>query len=437
MNAAAHRAVIAGTGVAGAVAACDLRARGFEVWMLEVPRRRPVRSLEAIPAAAVAALHELGLAPCLARASPVTTIGFDNAWDGAATARIVEGTWVCVERDALARSLRDEAIARGAHLVPVHRLPPVQRCPQAGGFRWGAPGLPAASAVAIDATGRAAAWSRPTVHTATRVAMVFRGPGSPCPRRGRIVRGHASWAYALFHPHHTTVGIVAPPVGAARPGEIPHDLAQELALSSPGAFRLERRCAAHAQWATAPAWIGADHAQLAIGDAALAYDPMAGHGVRFAIASASAAAACVETLREAGDARPEARSAAALYYDDFVASARRRHVAQLDARARGVPATPDPAVPPDLVLQFSAELVATGLRHGDRIVADTGIRLATGELARWLGPLDLLALRTLASSPRPARELCAALRTSGLAPAHAEAVLRWCLGRGVLTATRG
>ena len=432
MDPAAHRVVIAGTGIAGAVAACDLRARGFEVWMLEIPRR-PVRSLEAIPAAAVAALRELRLEPCLARARAVATIGFDNAWDGDGAAHIVDGTWFCVERDALARSLRDEAIARGAHLVAVDRIPPMSRCSATRGFRWDATGLPATTAVAIDATGRAAAWSRPTVRSATRVAMIFRGPGSRCPRRGRIVRSDASWAYALFHPHHTTVGIVAPPRRPARPGEIPHDIASALALSSPAAFRLERRCAAHAQWATVPASIGTAHAQLAIGDAALAYDPMAGQGIRFAIASASAASACVETLRT-GSARPDALCAAALYYDEFVASARRRHLAQLEAR--GTPHTPDPAVPDDVALEFSAELVATGIRRGDRIVPDTSIRLASGELARWLGPLDLLALRTLARAPRPARELCAALRASGLTAAHAEAVLRWCLGRGVLAASR-
>jgi flavin-dependent dehydrogenase len=450
-----NRVVIAGSGVAGAVAACDLRGRDFDVWILELPRLRPARGVEAIPAVTIAALRELGLEACLARAGATASHGFDNAWR--APPRVLDGLWAYFERDAFARALRDEAIARGAHVVAVDRIPPLTRCSITGGYRWQLAGLPTTARTAIDATGRAAVWSRPLARQAPSVAALFRGPGSPCPRRGRITRTADGWAYALFHPDATTVGIVSPAARPGHPRTISDDVAHQLALPSPAEFRPERRCAAHAQWAATPATLTADHARFAIGDAALAYAPLAGQGLRFAIASAAAAAACTDTCRTARRlspghlavaahhdepfaASPRRRhlaelDAAALYYEEFATGARRRHLAHLahlDALDAPDP-VPAPALATNVPLQFAAEIAATGVRRGPRIVPEAGLRLADGELIRWLGPFDLLALRALARAPSPAHQLHATLCAQGLDPAHADAVLRWCVARGVLT----
>jgi 2-polyprenyl-6-methoxyphenol hydroxylase-like FAD-dependent oxidoreductase len=418
------RAVIAGAGIAGAVAACELRQRGFEVWLLEPARGRRARGIEAHAPGTVAALHALGLGSSLDRAGAVAMDGFENAWAGAARVRILDGIWHHVERAALARALRAAAIERGARVVPVERLPRLVRRDDAGPFCWDVAGLPLTSRIAVDATGRAARWSRPIARHGAQVASLFRGPGGARPRRGRIARTTSGWAYALFHPEATTVGVVSDGRhGAAR--ALSDEDAVALGLASPAWFRFDRRCAAHAQWAVRAASLGPDHARLAVGDAALAYEPIAGQGVRFAVTSAVAAAACCE-------ARPEDLQAAARYYDEFVASARRRHIAQLDARGREAEEIQERPVGDDIALRFSAEIVPTGILRERRLVPDVGLRLSDGELVRWLGQFDLLILRELAAAPRVVRDLRETLQARGLSLVHAEALVQWCVRRGVL-----
>ena len=433
MTAGDNDVVIAGTGIAGAVAACELRRRGFAVWMLEPARTYGARGIEALPAATVAAFHDLGLGACLVRAAAVAVRGFENAWEGVSQPRVLDGIWHHVERHALARALRDAALERGAHVLRVERLPPLVPGDGGGPFRWEVAGLPPVSRFSVDATGRAARWSRPVIRGGDQIATLFRGPGAPRPRRGRIVRTTAGWAYALFHPAATTVGVVTTAPRIAPRGTLSTEVADALELASPEAFQLERRCAAYPQWAASPSSTLPARGRFAVGDAALAYEPIAGQGVRFALASAVAAAACCATQRDVGGAGTGDFQAAAQYFEEFVGSARRRHLAQLDAREGDASDTPAPVVAEDVALRFAAEIAPTGLRQDSQIVAGVGIRLTNGELVRWLGRFDLLDLHELAGEPRAARELHVMLQERGVPRTHAEALVQWCVRHGVLS----
>jgi len=83
-----------------------------------------------------------------------------------------------------------------------------------------------------------------------------------------------------------------------------------------GARYLGRR-PAFPQWCENPI----EGRRIAVGDAAFAYDPLAGQGIRFALASAFAAASVIQCWKENGD-----HGTANCFYGDFVRQARARHL---------------------------------------------------------------------------------------------------------------
>jgi 2-polyprenyl-6-methoxyphenol hydroxylase-like FAD-dependent oxidoreductase len=417
--------VIAGNGIAASIVACELRRHGFEVWLIERSAGETAEGVEALSAAAVTAFTNLGLESVFAYAGAVVGEGFENAWEGLDNIRFIKEPCLNVERGALARALRSEAAARGARTLCESRLPrltpsndPTQ------GFDWAVPGLPRSSMAAIDATGRSARWIGKIARRELKVASLFRGPGTNKMRSGRVVRTPTGWAYALFHPDQTTVGLIdiENPSNVGR--RLPNALAEALDLPASEHFHLLRRCPANAQWALVPI----KGSLLAIGDAAFACEPVAGQGIRFALASATAAAAVLVNQRDGYRADVARR-----YYLNLVDSARRRHLAYLDAMADDFLPKQSRLVGPEDSLVFSGEVIATGLRRGDVIVQDYCLRMPDGGLVRWLGRFDLLELRTLAATPRSISMLQEALRELGLGCADVETLLRWSIDRRVLS----
>jgi hypothetical protein len=364
----------------------------------------------------------LGLASAFERAGAVVSSGFENAWESPDRPRIMEGSWMYVERGALALSLRHEAISRGAKTITRTQLPPLQPASDAEqGFKWTIPGLPQGSVAAIDATGRAARWIGAIQRRDLKVATLFCGPGLSRMRPGRIVRTSTGWAYALFHPELTTVGIIeTPPASRNEPG-VPRTIASALDLREPENLHLARRRAAHAQWARTPI----QGRLLAVGDAALAYEPLAGQGLHFALSSAAAAAVVISQC----DGGPE--SVARRYYGDLVAGARRRHLAQLDSMA-GELRPPRAIIGPRETLAFCGKIVVTGVRRGDKIIEEPCLRLRDGGLVRWLGNFDLLELRAVLASPCSSAVLAEALRARGLQSPNIEHLLQWSVDHEIL-----
>lgn len=391
------RVVIQGDGVAASALACCLAGRGFDVVMIGRPSPSPglaPPTIEALPEATVRMLAEVGLGRALDEAGAVVVRGFENRYDKAG--RVLEGMWAHVDRAGLARACRREARREGAVLAAMGAAP--------SGLAW----------ANVDATGRSARWSRPVARYGAAVATLYAGPGRSSSRPGRIVGTDGGWAYRLDHPDGTTVGVVSRhPAGAALDGQ----LGEALDVDGPGAFVRVGSRPASVQWSECCVGEG----RLAIGDAALAYSPLAGQGLRFAVASALAASAVLESWRE-GDT-----TAAAEYYRAFVDGARRRHLAKLaalDVGGAGARHAPDGRHGADGV-RFAARVERVGLNVGGRIVTDEACVLPDGGVVRWVGGFDLLALRDCT-------DVATALAASGMSDRTGQALVDWALRAGVL-----
>jgi flavin-dependent dehydrogenase len=434
------RVVIAGAGPAGAILACLLRRRGMGVWLVQRAHDRDDESfpsIEALPARAAAAFVREGLGAVLRRAGAVGGRGFETGVERAAASpstgalvgapgHAAVAPWVYVDRMKLARELRAEASALGARLVHAAHLPNLvaSGAPEPG-WIWTHAGLPSTSHFAVDASGRSARWIGPAVQRAPRVAHLYLGPGTDAQRAGRVVQTRGGWAYALAHPEASTVGVIEP--GGRLPRmELDLSVAQALALETPEAYRFVRRVKAHAQWARTPVTAHL----LAVGDAAFACDPIAGQGLRFALASASAAAVVLASMLDDAMAANLARE----YYTEFVESARRRHLRHLAPDEGRVGPMPLRA---DDVLSLARPLDLVAVRRGQVLAREPALRTADGELVRWAGGVDLLILREAAVRPMTVTALTLSLGKAGIPPAEAASLLAWGVDRGVLCRPSG
>ena len=394
--------VVAGGGVAAAATAVRLRGLGFGVRLLVRPGPVP-RGVEALPRRALGLLDVLG-EPGLV----------DDAGGVAVTGEGDEPTRVHVERTALARALLDAARARGVVVDEVRRLPPTSAV------------LPVAAAV-VDATGRAAAWSRPLLTDGHDVAWQFEGP----PQSDlalRVAGGEGWWAYRLGTPATTWAGVV---VAAGQPA--PDEAFTGLGLD-PRVMVGRGRRAARVQRAE-QAVVGR---RIAVGDAALAHDPIAGAGVRFALASAVAAATTIATW----DEDPGRRQLAADYYEDLVAGEYARHV-EARAASSSFFSGPDLSRRPTTevvrrdkspgMVRFAGIVEQAPLAVDGLVRPDAAVRLPDATITRWLGSFDLLVLARLAAEPVPRIVLLARLQQEGLDVETARVIVAWALRHGLLT----
>ncbi|WP_437825269.1 FAD-dependent oxidoreductase [Sorangium sp. So ce1153] len=427
MSRAGH-VVVVGAGASGCLLAILLRTRGMAVTLVDLPVRPRGDSVEAIPEPAIRLLSELGLLEATRRAGAVPVRGFDNAWDERAV-RVAEGWFLHVEREALAASLRAEAMSRGAALRQ-GRAGPLRE--ETHGVRADVAGEIIKGDAAVDATGRAAFFGRPVRHATPFTACLFDAPGSAVPGRGRVVRVGEGAAYRLDHPGRCTAAAVYP--SAAEPPGV-RVVARALGLEGAELVQSGYR-AASVQWSSAPV----RGRTIAVGDAALAYDPVAGQGIRFALQSALAAAAVLDTWRrDSGFAGPMP-SIAAEYYRDLIDGARARHERSL-ARLRGGPdldeRSPEIDIAPGDWVEFCGSSRRAGLVEAGFVVEREAWVLADGGLVRYLGSLDLALLRDLATRPRRASDLCAELCALGVSDAAARSAIRFCASRGLMARVGG
>jgi hypothetical protein len=339
---------------------------------------------EAIPEAAFPLIAELGLDDAVAEAGGRIVNGFENAW--VPTAPVLRpGRWLHLERRAFAAAAVRVALARGAQISVVKLLPPVpRRC-----------------LAAVDATGRSAAWSRPVRRQGNQVADIF--TISTTAQRGRIERSADGWIYRIG----STVGVVS---------------TRQRRSPAPAGARFLGRRPAFPQWCESPI----KGRRIAVGDAALAYNPMAGQGIRFALASAFAAASVIQTWAHHGD-----RAASHRFYSSFVAQARIRHLKFLEKQELDAAAEiPQPM--PERV-RFSGRSGLAELSVDAHVVRGPAILLDGPTAVRWLGGVDLLQLKKLARRPVASAALLREISAGGVEPAQASAVLSWCLRNGILT----
>lgn len=423
--------VIVGDGVAATTLACLLRDDGFGVVLLTRRRRSggsristaPV--IEALPEATVRLFADVGLAPALAAADAVTVHGFDNAYRPDA-ARTLDGVWTHLDRVQLARECFRAARRRGATVLSATTIGPPTNLPHDGvQVPVGQTYLHAIAAV--DATGRAARWSRPVTRNASGAATLYTGPGRTLARPGRVARVRDGWAYRLDHPQATTVGVIRRRGAAA--AALDGILAGDLGIDDPELFvRVGIRPAA-VQWSSHPVAPG----RLTIGDAALALSPIAGQGLRFAISSALAAAAVLRTWNDGNT------KLASDYYHRFVNGVRSRHLAKLtdiaDAQPRSVATPHNPngnPLDPGRRLRWASRVERIGINRGGRIVADECCILPDDGLVRWIGGIDVLLLRDAVADGRTAPEIGAQLTRRGVDDTSTQALLAWAIRVGAI-----
>jgi hypothetical protein len=415
--------VIAGTGVSACALAILLRKRAFRVILLH--RKGPSTPpgvIESIPLHAVRLFREIGLHHALAEAGGVAVNGFVNAWQPERLVH-VPGWHVHVDRAALAQSALAEAVGAGAVVAPINSATPPRQAGPKGTQVW-IDGQWRQVFAGVDATGRSAAWSRPIARDVCATATLYVGPGRESAQPGQVVRLSSGWAYRLSHPKSTTVGLV---LGrGAGPGTLDSQLGKAVGVRDPERFDRIGHRTASIQWSQNPVQLGL----LAIGDAALSYNPIAGNGIRFGLASALAAANVLTTWRD-GNAE-----VASEYYRRFVAAARKRHIEFVHKVLVGHSTStskPSTDLPANRLVRFSAGRCLSGINRSQSVVPDIAFILRDGGLVRWVGTLDLMILFRLTCIARPIYAVRLGLMAHGLTLENANTVLQWSIERGVLS----
>lgn len=401
--------IIAGAGISAAVMALRLLDLRIPATCISLDRPHSP-GIESIPDAAFPLISQLRLQRVLAAVGGEFVDLFENGWENdPPVAR--RGKWLHVQRTRLAEAIIGEAVHRGAKIVSRKALPELASLEQQ-------------YAATVDATGRSAAWSRPVRRYGNQVADLYE-VSNVARSPARVVTLGSGWGYRLGAGGTATVGLVSPRAPQRRPLET---AAARLGVDVSAARYLGRR-PAFPQWCERPV----EGRRIAVGDAAFAYSPIAGFGIRFALASAFAAAPVIRIWCENG--READAEAGTRFYENFVNQARTRHVEFLEKSSTQHPPEAPVAVP--AMVSFCARRGRAELSVDSRIVMDEAVFIegtaGSGETAvRWVGGLDLLSIEELARTPISTSRLIDRLTSDHVDRARAAAVVRWCLRKNVL-----
>jgi hypothetical protein len=173
--------------------------------------------------------------------------------------------------------------------------------------------------------------------------------------------------------------------------------------------------------------------KLAVGDAALAYDPLAGQGIRFALSSAITASSVVNTWRKA----PSEAAAAERFYRKYVMRSCETHLQLIDQlQTKSSPAEQKAEAIPEVVT-FCGQVVQAYLQLDSKIRNDSAFLLADGECVRFLGGIDLLELRRSLPQTIRSSDLVDRLGAAAGGRHKAREVMRWCLRHKILHEAMG
>jgi flavin-dependent dehydrogenase len=407
---------IAGTGIAAAAVAIQLLRDGFRPVLLD--RGLPSsKGIEAISESALRLFAALDLLPALEQAGGMWVEGFENAWQRHEPI-LRSGRYIHVDRTALFQATIATAIDRGAVLISCHTMPALRIDGDRAYVTIDRVERPFAAA--IDATGRSTIWSRSIQWQQREIAEIYHAIDDPNLVRGRIARIPYGWVYRLGLLDRMTVGVVR---SQRLRGQIDRALVNaSLGLSNHTQFSLIGRRPAFPQWAAAPI----QDCRIAVGDAALASNPIAGQGIRFALSSALAAAAVVKTWRDS----PANRDRATEFYNELVATERQQHLASIDALYFDEPVSPQPILDrtnlPATVC-FIGQIKTMNLYIDGLIQPSAALILADGKAVRWLGNFDLLTLQEFGREPIITTIAIEHLRSNSMSQESALSLIQWCL----------
>ena len=416
-----RQVVVAGTGIAATLAAIMLSREGLEPVLLDRGLKR-WRVTECVPLPVIRLFSHLGLDSIIADAGCEQFMDFENEWVKDRP-QLQHGPWFHFDREALAHTLLGHAKSLGTEVIPVSQTPALGYEDSVVVLQWS--GIERRFRAAIDATGRACAWSRPIKTAGRHVARLFEVGLSSSPR-GRVIRHPAGWAYRLCCNGSMTIGLVDDVPGAK--SSIDAAVASRLEVPPENIVYLGGR-PAYPQWASAPV----ARRRIAIGDAAFACDPIAGQGIRFAMHSVLHAIAVVSGwMHGSSKNSPTER-----FYQAFVRQARVRHlefVAKLKGDASSLSKTlvngNRHAIPERL--KFSGTVRTTEVSVDRQIVRGQAVVLQDGFEIRWIGGMDILQLREMTQTPISSTALIALLANQHIKRREAISLILWCLHNGVL-----
>jgi flavin-dependent dehydrogenase len=300
--------LVAGGGPAGCIAALGLVGLGHRVGLITRPRRP---SVEGLSERVLRALEASGCRRAFAAVGPA--VRREASWNGATTAANQE--WV-VARERFDAALLEDASSVGVEVVD-DRIIKIERT----GDRWQAEtsdGQPWSSGYLVEARGRRAPGRRMRGPATTALGRLFNG----VPARARTAVAGFGRGWAWYASTGDGTGALQVVLSSTEPlpkrpglpvrfeglldeiGPARHWLGAGQAVSEVFARH------ADASRANAPI----EHRLIRLGDAALAMDPLSGHGVFEAIASATAAVAVINTILR----RPEDAGLAKAFYDERV-----------------------------------------------------------------------------------------------------------------------
>lgn len=432
--------LILGAGVAASFAALRMLAFGFRP-LIYMRRAAIMRGAEAVPETILRFERLIPIRNLLERAGAVPLSNFEVQPKDRAAFRKPGTVWH-VDRCDLARAALAHAVERGAALIYEENSPVVNFA--ADSVELTANRITYEFQYAIDATGRAARWSRPVRREGSETARIFR-VAAACDslRRGKVTFLENGWAYRIDLPKEITVGIVRAKHASEK--VIEPEIAEKLELLSSSA-RLTAIRPAFPQWSLNPC----GHNLIAIGDAAFAHNPIAGQGIRFALSSAVAASVVLRTCR---DLRSN-ESLALRYYKNLIDAERIRHLSFLEDLKNDSSDSPldakidsgdednlksqlfNPQVAASEQIVFSAPTQTIGVQRDDLILEEEAIKLEDGTFVRWLGAFDLLQLRLMCREVCLFSDLSTRLQKCGLSEREVPLLLKWCFDRQILTFKR-
>jgi len=379
---------------------------------------RTNKGVEAIPFAALALVSELGLDNVLKEAGATLAHNFENQW-GSEGPRVQNGHWIHVERSRLAAAAIREAVKRGSLFRVTETYPEFHQDPQR--VRILINGEYLEFQAAIDATGRTAVQSRPIRRAGSQVADLYDVSHGTGVLPTKILRLPFGWAYSMATQDMGSIAVLSDD-GKNRP--IPFgDIERGFSISQQSLRYVGRR-PAFVQWSENPV----NGRVIAVGDAALAYDPLAGQGIRFALSSAITASSVIKTWSKGAP-----RSTGEQFYRSFVTRSRDAHLRFLEYWRAGSGAPEQQkgvALPKSLV--FSDEIAVTELHWNDEIHAGVAFRLANGDFARWVGGSDLIEMRNSTPKPISSEDMLTRLQGTSGDGVKARHLLEWCLQNEIL-----
>ena len=440
---------VLGAGPAGAVAALVLAREGWRVTLIDPGR--PVRArLESLPINGQTLAADLNLQPVLKAAFRGKIEATQMLWRDRPEriSHADKPPWL-LDRAALHSGLRETAVQAGALSVTGM----IKGCRTVGERVQLDMGVQSLNAgIVLDARGRAA--HRQEALSFSLVGLPFMGQevGGAGRTEMRLEALTDGWLWCALTRSGMAEGAVftSPTCLAGRSDADRHDLLRQWLAQSVLCSHLAEltvRAPVPAALQAAPEPVSGDRV-IKIGDAALARDPIASHGLVHAFRSAAQGAAAAATLLESGQSASAVHPFLRESHADAVRAATQSSVRAYGDQTRfdtgfwqaAAPVPPPAArqasdVPPVAgLLRFNSKLVQAPVFSGRRIVWGDALRMpASGDNLHRIGPFTASDLAHLLAEDAPLPTMAARLgRHAG--PKAVQWVLEFLLKEGALTA---